>query len=137
MDEQFNNISGVSPANIKYTLSYLSGKNILLNDISYVYLSKTYTKTFDSRIPINNTFLNEIINGLIVQDTSAIDTLLSKGITVDFASPTNVSIDSGSSVSITSCKSVVSNLDEPFSSISITYLDSLPTRNFGNSSTVK
>ncbi len=105
LTESFENLSSLSPINKEYNLSYLNGKNILLDSIEYTYLGKKYTKTFSPQLAVNDSSLNNLVNELIVQDPNAIDTITNKGITVDFTKVSSASIDVDNSVQILEIKS--------------------------------
>lgn len=108
LTEDFENLSSLSERVVDYSVGYLSGKNVLLNNFSYNYLGKSYSKALSSPTPIVETSLNNLLNESIATDPNAIETIQNNGLTINFANPVSVSIDVNDSVEIISFKSSVS-----------------------------
>lgn len=127
LTEQFDNLSSLSEYSVNYNVGYLSGKNVLLNNFSYNYLGKAYSKTLTTPTPISDSTLNDLLNEQIETDPSAIDSIQNNGLQINFANPVSVSIDNGDSVEILSLKSKVNEqAADPNSICSISYYGNLP-----------
>ena len=128
LTEDFSNVSSLSPLSIQYTPAYLSGKNILLRSVSYSYLGKKYSKTFDTPIIANDTSLNKLLNDLIVQNENEIDKVMNNGITVDFSKPSLVTLDKDTSVELSNVTSSIgSTAISPTTAITTTYHGDIPS----------